>query len=217
MNKKSFVLYFDLCAVFEQLTDEQAGQLIKEITKYAASKTKDNQNEPSRLFGLLEALSTPFKNHIDRDFQAWLERAKIMRENGKKGGRPQSKKTKTNQNKAVTVTVTDTVSVTNLKKENIIKEKRLSDFLKERGQDPDRPDDIDWPDEWLDFAKAEFPDLPEQEIFTQLCRMLDWSRNSKNGKKLDWMATWRNWIRGNAPDILLRIQREKREASYGKK
>jgi hypothetical protein len=110
-DKKSFILYYDLCKIFSELTDEQAGQLIKEITNYAESKTQKNPKEPTGLSGLLNAISTPFKNHIDRDFELWLKRRGANIENGKKGGRRRKSKTQNNPNEGVTVTVTDTVTV----------------------------------------------------------------------------------------------------------
>ena len=44
------------------------------------------------LSGVLKAVFNPFKAHIDRDFQAWNEKCKRLKDNGKKGGRPKAKK-----------------------------------------------------------------------------------------------------------------------------
>jgi hypothetical protein len=37
--------------------------------------------------------------------------------------------------------------------------------------------------------------LSENLIDLEAAKMRDWSRSSKNGAKLDWRATWRNWCR----------------------
>jgi hypothetical protein len=109
--KKSFILYHDLCEVLDDLTDEQAGKLFKEIHNYSKSKTQKNPEKPTGLNGLLKAVFNPFKAHIDRDFELWQEKRQINIENGKKGGRPRKKKTHNNPQKGVNVNVNDNVTV----------------------------------------------------------------------------------------------------------
>lgn len=130
--KKSFLLYFDLCEVFNELTDEQAGQLIKEIINYSNSLTQTNPPKPIGLSGLLRALFSPFKNHIDRDFQAYLKKSEVNKENGKLGGRPAQKDvndkpnlTQPNPEKGDTVTDTDTDTDTDTKESISIKSERF--------------------------------------------------------------------------------------------
>ncbi len=57
------------------------------------------------------------------------------------------------------------------------------------------PDDWSLPDEWADWAKVERPDLNPAEV---AARFADhWhAKPGKDGRKLDWLATWRNWVRG---------------------
>lgn len=43
--------------------------------------------------------------------------------------------------------------------------------------------------------------LPAHLIDLEASKMRDWSRSSKNGAKLDWRATWRNWCREAAARI----------------
>ena len=83
-TKKGFILYHDISLIFHELTDEQAGQLIKYIVNYSTSKTQVNPSEPSGLFGLLNAVSKPFINHIDWDYQRWQKVCEKNRNNGKK-------------------------------------------------------------------------------------------------------------------------------------
>lgn len=53
----------------------------------------------------------------------------------------------------------------------------------------------DWflPDDFR--AEALRLGLPEHLIDAEAAKMSDWSRSSKNGAKLDWLASWRNWVR----------------------
>ena len=56
------------------------------------------------------------------------------------------------------------------------------------------PDDWTLPDDWAEWARAKRPDLniPEQgEKFADFWRATPGAR----GRKTDWLATWRNWIR----------------------
>lgn len=55
----------------------------------------------------------------------------------------------------------------------------------------------DWtlPDDWAAWAKQERPDLHPPAV---AARFADhWhAKPGKDGVKLDWLATWRNWVRG---------------------
>lgn len=52
----------------------------------------------------------------------------------------------------------------------------------------------DWvlPPEFREHARS--VGLSEREIDRQADRMRNWSLSAKGGAKLDWLATWRNWI-----------------------
>ena len=114
-SKKSFVLYHDTSEVLLEMTDEDAGKLIKEIIYYSIISSNQNPKKakkPTGLSGLLEFVAHPFKSHIDRDLETWKIKATRNKENGKKGGRPK-KSVKKKPKKAVngTVTVNGTVNV----------------------------------------------------------------------------------------------------------
>ena len=50
------------------------------------------------------------------------------------------------------------------------------------------------PPDWLDFLQTERPDLNPQLTYAKFCDY--WSaKPGKSGTKLDWLATWRNWVR----------------------
>ena len=81
-NKKSFVLYPDQEEIFNILSDEQAGKLIKIIFAYV----NDRDPEPEDL--ILKLAFTPIKNHLKRDLKNWKAMIVRQSENGKLGGRP---------------------------------------------------------------------------------------------------------------------------------
>ena len=55
------------------------------------------------------------------------------------------------------------------------------------------PADWQMPPDWRQDAIDQ--GLPPQRIDREAAQMLDWSRSSPNGAKLDWRAAWRNWCR----------------------
>jgi uncharacterized protein YdaU (DUF1376 family) len=54
--------------------------------------------------------------------------------------------------------------------------------------------DLELPKDWEDFCKSTRADLKPQEVFDQFKDY--WvSVGGQKGTKLDWTATWRNWVR----------------------
>jgi hypothetical protein len=185
-GKRAFLLYTDLCAVFGELTDEQAGQIIKEIVNYANSKTEPNQEKPSGLSGLLKALSTPFKNHIDRDFAAWEHKAEIGRNNGKLGGRPKAEITQANLNNPdepvkVKVKVKDKVKdieEKNIKKENLV----LPRWINQR----------DW-DDFCEIRKAAKKPLSDISISRIIEKLKKFNEQGQDVSEILNQSIMNNW------------------------
>jgi len=50
------------------------------------------------------------------------------------------------------------------------------------------------PDEWRFFCQAERSDLDPERTFAKFCDYWK-AKPGKQGTKLDWLATWRNWVR----------------------
>jgi hypothetical protein len=98
ITKNSFVLYHDITSVIEDLTDEQAGQIFKEIYKCSIfqnqTEAKETERYPNGLNGLLKAVFNPFEKHIERDFVSYCNKVQKNRENALKGGRPSNKEAK---------------------------------------------------------------------------------------------------------------------------
>lgn len=79
-GKKSFVLYTDQREVFDELSDEDAGRLIKHIFSYV------NDENPSTDDLLLKVAFLPIKTQLKRDLKMWDEKKQQRAEAGRKGG-----------------------------------------------------------------------------------------------------------------------------------
>lgn len=107
-NKKSFVLYTDYIEVFEQLTDVEAGELIKHLFRYVNDKDPNTDNR------LLKILFEPIKQQLKRDLKKWEGKREKLSEAGKASAerRRLNQQMLTNVEKPQpTPTVTDTVTV----------------------------------------------------------------------------------------------------------
>lgn len=80
--KDSFVLFVEFKEVFDALSDEQAGILIKAIFEYEATGTFP---EIEKMLGVV---AIPIKNSLKRNRQKWVETCRKRSEAGKMGGRP---------------------------------------------------------------------------------------------------------------------------------
>lgn len=89
-NKKSFILYLDSADIFEQLTDQEAGKLIKGVLFYV------HTGEKPELPRILNLAFTPIYQALHRDLDKWRNQVEANRKNGKTGGRPPKKKTQKN-------------------------------------------------------------------------------------------------------------------------
>lgn len=124
-GKRSFVLYTDTIHTFEELTDEEAGKLIKHLLRYV------NDLNPEPPDKLTKIAFEPIKQQLKRDLKSWesvsTTRSEIGRLGGIKSGETRRKKqtkqlvkngSKTKQNEHVSVS--DSVSViVNDNEENI--------------------------------------------------------------------------------------------------
>ena len=128
-NKKSFVAYCDWLESFEELSNEEAGKLVKHLFRYVNDLKPEN---PDRL---TKMCFIPIKQQLKRDLKKYDAYIDKQVENGKLGGRPKKDKVKNKTQKTqpfiskpkkaedvdVDVDVNDNVTVIN-KKKNIKKE-----------------------------------------------------------------------------------------------
>lgn len=85
-GKKIVNIYVEWIEIFENLSDEQAGKLVKHLFRYV------NDQNPELNDKLINMAFIPIKQQLKRDLKKWemiCERNKI---NGKKGGRPNKPK-----------------------------------------------------------------------------------------------------------------------------
>jgi len=93
-GKKSFVLYSDYTELFEELSDSDAGQLIKHIFKYV------NDEDPKTENDLVKISFIPIKLQLKRDLKDWEQTRQKRSESGKLGGRPKNEEKQTKAKKA---------------------------------------------------------------------------------------------------------------------
>lgn len=79
--KNSFVLYTEQKAIFDKLSNEQAGKLIKAIYEYVEKGKIDNIDEITNI------IITPFITILDKDMQKYEEIKKKRAEAGAKGAK----------------------------------------------------------------------------------------------------------------------------------
>ena len=79
-GKKSFVLYTDQREVFDELSDQDAGKLIKHIFSYV------NDENPTTDDILIKVAFLPIKTQLKRDLKVWDEKKLQRAEAGRKGG-----------------------------------------------------------------------------------------------------------------------------------
>lgn len=122
-GKKSFVLYTDQREVFDELSDEDAGKLIKHIFAYV------NDEDPITEYKLLKVAFLPIKTQLKRDLKIWDEKKAQRAEAGKKGGLAKSSNAKqslakpsnaTNDVANLAVNVNGNVNVNDINKETLI-------------------------------------------------------------------------------------------------
>jgi uncharacterized phage protein (TIGR02220 family) len=80
-GKKKVIVYTDWINQFKDLTDEEAGKLIKHFFEYINDLNPTSDR-------LTELLFNPIKATLKRDLEAWESKQQTNKENGAKGGRP---------------------------------------------------------------------------------------------------------------------------------
>lgn len=106
-NRKRMLFYFEWLESFEDLTDEEAGQLTLAVVRYAQNGfiTEFSDRTLRMVFKMI-------CKQIDRDNEAYAKKCEVNRENAKKGGAP-----KGNTNAAKTETTETTETTERLKKQ----------------------------------------------------------------------------------------------------
>lgn len=170
-GKNSFVLYADYLNTFEELTDEEAGQLIKHIFRYVNDQSPEAENR------LIKIAFEPIKQQLKRDLKEWEETIEKRKEAGRiSAERRQQKQTESthvntcqhmstdnvNVNVNVNDTVNDTVNV--LSKDN----DSIKDVFSEKTEPPKKkqPDSLQF-----HFTSPEF-----LQAWNKLITLHKWKR-----------------------------------------
>ena len=189
-NRESFIFYRSFFDASKPLNETQKVALFEGIMEYALNQT-ETEKEP-----LVQAMFSLIKPQLDANHKKY--------ENGAKGGRPKTKpKPKHNQaatkpepNANVNVNVNENVNKKSKKGASL----RLNVFCmnelneKEQHRFQARPHDI-IPDCLLDIWEKENGDSEKAQ--TEWKKFFEYYMNNKDCKKpsrIDWQATWRNWI-----------------------
>jgi len=130
----------------------------------------------------------------DDEISQYHDKAEVNQVNGKKGGRPKKTQTVSKDNPDITLTKNHKPLTINhsIDVAKAPKAKRLS--LEEL------------PKEWDDFCKKERPDLKPLNVWNQF-RDYWIAQGGQKGTKLDWFATWRNWVRSQRVESVRTIDK----------
>jgi uncharacterized protein YdaU (DUF1376 family) len=118
----------------------------------------------------------------DETIFAYQAKAERNRQIGKLGGRPKANHV-----------ITQKVSKDNPNQEPITINHKPTIEKTHRGSR--LPTDFVFPKEWADFCIQQRPDLNLQQTFDSF---KDYWVSAPKGTKLDWFATWRNWVRNQS-------------------
>lgn len=123
-GKKSFVAYSDWRDTFNELSDQDAGQLIKHIFAYV------NDENPTTENVVVKAVFAQIKNTLKRDLKKWEEQIKQRSEAGKKSA---AKRATKSNDRSTTVNErqrnsTDSVSVSVNVNNNIPTKQEFIDY-----------------------------------------------------------------------------------------
>ena len=176
--------------------------------------------------GIVKAILTEFFDETEEGYKNYRADAEIasyhsfldkQKANGSKGGRPKKTQTKPTANPNLTQNNPKQEPLTTNHKP--LKEKELATKVAQAARLS-----ISWelPDEWAEWAKNKRPDLNSYQV-AEGFKDYWLSQAGAKGRKADWFATWRNWIRNqkinkqNDEPAWVKQNREWYEEATGKK
>lgn len=201
-NKKTIVVYSDWEEYFTDLSDEEAGKLIKHFFKYVNDKNPELDDR------ILEMAFKPIKNQLKRDLVKWEETKRKRSDAGRLGGKASGesrKQTEANEANASIVKQTeaneadndicnsmlsDNVNVNDilLEKEtklNITERKKLFyESLIPFSETYDKTTLRDFYEYWTEHGEKDLKFRKEKEkTFGLERRLKTWSNNNFNNKQ----------------------------------
>ena len=121
-----------------------------------------------------------------------LPRIEAARENGKKGGRPRKEKPTGFSNETQDGTKGDYFQKTSHKPDTSSSLRSSEVGAAKRGSR--LPADWELPHDWANFAREERPDLDPLQTAKRFADFWH-GKTGQGATKMDWLATWRNWVR----------------------
>ena len=181
-GKKSFILYCDQREIFDQLSDEQAGKLIKHIYSYVSDDDPKSEDQ------IINLAFTSIRSALKRDLQKWEKQHKQRIEAGKKSAEVRKRNSTTVNERSIssTVSVSDNVSdnvsdsvseSNNIQARKAHFYKSLEDFLNEYSKDTLR----DFFDYWSEHGeKDKKMKFEKEKSFSIKARLKRWAKNDFN-------------------------------------
>lgn len=177
-DKKGFILYADQKEIFNQLTDEMAGKLIKHIFAYV------NDENPISEDIIINLAFTPIKQQLKRDLVKFEETKEKRSEAGKAGANKRWQNI-ANDSKRISdiAKIADKDNVTDKVKDNVIniEERKLSfaeslkPFVEKYGREFIKDFYLYWTEETINKKKLKFE---TQKTFSIERRLSTWKLNS---------------------------------------
>jgi len=180
-------LLLDWCYLNEKpITTEQA-------IRIARGNPVETQSVLSEFFQRTDEGWT--HKRVQREVAYYHDKAEKNRQNGSKGGRPKANanpvgsQTDANRNP-------NQEPITNNQEPSI---DASQGSAKKRGSR--LPDDWRLPRSWGEWSLREFPAWSAETVRTEADKFKDFwiAKAGKDGAKLSWVATWRNWCRNAIP------------------
>jgi hypothetical protein len=204
--KKSFIVHIDSLDVLEELTIEQAGQLLHAFRAY-------NLGKEVELNGLLKAVFIPFKNQFDRDLEKYNSIVLRNRENGSKGGKPKQTQTnpvgilgtQDNPNKPDNDNDSDNDSDSDNESENVISNNIIKTNFSEKFQKPNHS-------EISQFILQKYPDGDFQGSINFAEKFFDFYENKDwkigKAKMKNWKLAISSWSETLQKDLFPTLQNQ---------
>lgn len=208
------------------LTEQPLPSDIAVICRKLSARTRDEKKTVDTILNEFFELTEAgwIQQRCDREIKTYQSKAEVARENGKRGGRPKATKPVTSGfSRETEEKANQTPDTINQQPDAICQQPGNQDEAKIQKPKTLKADasrgsrlPADWvlPASWEEWAARNRSDLTSEGIREIAEAFKDhWiSQPGRYGIKVDWEATWRNWIRNERPSKAISFaDRKKRE------
>lgn len=213
--KNSFILFQNYREYFEDLTGDEAKELLFAIFDYEKTRVK-----PVNLSAKVGCYFLVIKQQLDKQYQEYLEVVKKNRENGLKGGRPKTQQnpknpvgyleTQKTQPNPKNLDIDNDIDIVN---DNDIDKDNIKESLKKKSAKSTKTQN-----KFVKPTKEELKDFALQEqlrtdIIAEFMDYYDsngWRVGKAGLPMKDWKATYRRWCR-NQHETKEQLQEKERK------